>query len=648
MSKNEVIVNKLQELEIIKLVLKKEFVGIDVQIDQIINSLKTWYIFPESLNRPLIINLWGITGTFKTSVIRRIVSLLDMDNRFKEVDARTIPGKDFLDILGIQSANLLSKTESIDEIPNVILVDEFQNIRTIDRYGDTTKQANELHELFSLLSDGKIKYARSVFMLGKVRRIAKSLVTDPKLMIVRINERMEHKAEEEARRNEYKLKGTNGKKFASLNDSVDENGESIDEMVGAEYSKAQAFWDLNYYELEQFSEFNYSEIIQFGNDVNKLFAYIIEVAGTINPDITLDLSKSVIFIAGNLDNIFSGLTHSLDTDSISPDEFYAYTTQVNFNDVKNCLLESFKPEQVSRLGTNHVIFPSFNNRMYKRLIKNLHKRTLAKFKFQPVKITIDPSVDAFLLKHGALPSQGARSILSSHEFVVDSNISESIALAILNRSKEVTLRIENNMLQLVTKKVKVNKDISIVDTRVLENYPEPLNSVIAVHEGAHALAVIALTGRYPDMIKVRSSDQNVGGYVKYSPSEGIANKREMLNSLAITMAGYAGEYLIHGPDNVSSGAGSDILNATSNASAMIKLLGLGDRLSAAGFSMSRDGLVLNETDLIAEQVDDLISEAFTLAVTVLEFYKEEHLMLTEALKTRVTMRDKDIKKLLKM
>jgi len=203
------------------------------------------------------------------------------------------------------------------------------------------------------------------------------------------------------------------------------------------------------------------------------------------------------------------------------------------------------------------------------------------------------------------------------------------------------------MLVLETKKEKVTKDISIIDTKVLTNYPEPLNSIISVHEAGHAIAVIALTGRYPDMIKVRSSDSDVGGYVKYHGEE-LPTKASMRHSLAIKMAGYAAEYLIHGPENVSAGASSDIMSATGTAAAMVKLLGFGDGMSANGFSMGRDNLVLHDTDRLDQEVDDMISEAFTLACTVLEFYKKEHLLLTNKLKKTITMKEDAIKKLLKM
>lgn len=43
--------------------LKKEFVGIDKQIDSIMDNLRTWFLFPELQSRPLVISIWGLTGT---------------------------------------------------------------------------------------------------------------------------------------------------------------------------------------------------------------------------------------------------------------------------------------------------------------------------------------------------------------------------------------------------------------------------------------------------------------------------------------------------------------------------------------------------------------------------------------------------------
>ena len=629
------IITKLAELEVIKTKLKREFVGIDDQINQIVDSIRTWYCFPETLSKPLIVNLWGITGTFKTSVLRRLVELLGKKQDFREIDARNLLSDSFKNLVGVENIYRIDEYK----LPEIILIDEFQNIRTIDNFGQDVADSKKLHTLFSILSDGKAKEQKNSYGMVALTQLVKEIRENKDAIVKKVSiKHLEAKDRYYARLERDKNRITN-----SLNSTPVFKEAEEDDIP----TFADSFWELHSFTLDNFKEFRYRVIESFKNDSEALFTFICDEFEKITPEVTIDLSKTLMFVAGNLDDIFSGLTHHLDNDSINADEFYEYSKNVNFNDVKHSLLYRFKPEQVSRLGTNHVIFPSFNNKMYKKFISNLNKRTLSKFKSQGIKIVIDKSVDEMLLKNGAVPSQGARSILSAHEFVVESNISELLALAILNGTKVAKLSVKNNHLVLEAKKEKVLKDISILDTKVLENYPEPLNSTICVHEIGHAMCVIALTGEYPDMIKVRSSDQNVGGYVKYSPSS-LPNKQDLKNRLAISLGGYAAEYLEFGPDNVSSGASSDILNATSTASVMVKLLGFGDGMSASGFSMSRDGLVLNDTDRLDQEVDDLISEAFVLACTVLLFYKKERKILFNFIKNKTTMKKEEIKKILKM
>jgi cell division protease FtsH len=68
-------------LENARQVLKDEFVGIDNVIDKVVDSLNTWFLFPELQERPVVINLWGMTGVGKTALIIRLSNLLEYDNK---------------------------------------------------------------------------------------------------------------------------------------------------------------------------------------------------------------------------------------------------------------------------------------------------------------------------------------------------------------------------------------------------------------------------------------------------------------------------------------------------------------------------------------------------------------------------------------
>lgn len=631
MKNKQQVTEKIAKLQQVKKQLKKEFVGIDSQIDQILDSMRTWYVFPETLNRPSVINLWGITGTFKTSVVRRIIDLLELNNRFKEIDSRKFhSSSEIREIIGIHD----NSSDKLKAAPDIYLIDEFQNIRTIDKFGEATQVAENLSDLFALLSDGKVKYSRNLYHYKALQDLLDLIHQDRQVVRDRVSKYYKD--------NNYRIEVAE-----EMSDYDPEMEAAADNEKTPTVSRARVFRSIYHYEINGFSEFSRSKIDSFGNDLEEIMDYVYEVGSQILPDMVLDLTKSLIFIAGNLDNIFGDLTQHLDTDSISPDEFYEATKGANFNDAKECLLGNFRPEQVSRLGTNHVIFPSFNSNMYLKLISNLNKRVLASFKSIGVKLEIDKSVDLFLLKHTAIPSQGARGILSSHEFVVAANMSELATICMLSGSKTGKLSVKNNNVVLEAGKTKVEKDISVIDAKTLLNYPEPLNTRICAHEAGHAIAYLALFGKYPDLIKVRSSNSGIGGYVRFSLPE-LPTREDYKNLIAVALAGLAAEHLRFGAEGTSAGSVSDILSATQTASLMVKVYGMGDKLAAQGFSMSKDSISTHDTEESEKEVDNLVNEGLTLAFTVLSFYDKQHKALTEALKKQVVMKPEEMKKVVKL
>ena len=66
--------------------LKNEFVGINHVIDQVADAMSGWFFFPEMQDRPVIINLWGLTGIGKTSLVKRLTQLLELEERYYRFD----------------------------------------------------------------------------------------------------------------------------------------------------------------------------------------------------------------------------------------------------------------------------------------------------------------------------------------------------------------------------------------------------------------------------------------------------------------------------------------------------------------------------------------------------------------------------------
>src|SRR5690554_486103 len=62
-------------------VLKKEFIGLDNVIEEIIGSVSPWYFFPQLQENPVVVNLWGLTGVGKTSLINRLSELIHFEDK---------------------------------------------------------------------------------------------------------------------------------------------------------------------------------------------------------------------------------------------------------------------------------------------------------------------------------------------------------------------------------------------------------------------------------------------------------------------------------------------------------------------------------------------------------------------------------------
>jgi cell division protease FtsH len=83
----------------------------------------------------------------------------------------------------------------------------------------------------------------------------------------------------------------------------------------------------------------------------------------------LDYGKLLVFVSGNLDEAFSSAmaTDDCDTDA---DVYHEMTKKITIADIKSALTRRFRPEQVARLGNNHIIYPSLSKDSYQKLIRS--------------------------------------------------------------------------------------------------------------------------------------------------------------------------------------------------------------------------------------------------------------------------------------
>lgn len=159
--------DKNQKLLELKKHLKCEFVGIDYIIDNVIDSMTPFYLFPDSLKRPIVINLWGMTGTGKTSLIEKIVDFLKLSKSYLKFDIGEYSSSE--DKLRKDLANKINK---ISESNNIIVFDEFQLGRTISEDSREIDR-NSLRPLWELLDSGIIYTYNTGIYFGLIELVDK-------------------------------------------------------------------------------------------------------------------------------------------------------------------------------------------------------------------------------------------------------------------------------------------------------------------------------------------------------------------------------------------------------------------------------------------------------------------------------------------
>lgn len=110
---------------------------------------------------------------------------------------------------------------------------------------------------------------------------------------------------------------------------------------------------------------------------------------------------------------------------------------------------------------------------------------------------------------------------------------------------------------------------------------EELRKLTAFHEGGHALVAVYADGALPiHKATIVSRGMSLGMVAQLSEKddEMRRTKKQMLAELDVCMGGRAAEELIFGENEVTSGASSDIQNATSLATKMVSKYGMSSKI----------------------------------------------------------------------
>lgn len=608
--------------------LKREFVGLDDIIDQLGASVYAWYVTPEIITRPTIVSIWGMTGTGKTSVVKRLISLLYLDDVRISFDCGECRDNnksistDIMDTFGkseeSDSGDRFSGSNSL-----VFMFDEFQYARTINESGEE-EVAPSLRPIWSILDSGIIDINDYNYDFSNLCDFVDELVDASKSLphIIIKDNHIESPDDVSAFLNLMFFHYDRGPSIKT--DNTEDQNKPL-EVLTSRYlrtiirrlnNKSDALGSRVAKELLS-GEYTIGQLAERLEDIKKLAA----------SSRKLDCSKSLVFILGNLDEAYK------DSSDISPDIdadlFYDITSRVTTTDIKEALKERYRPEQIGRLGNNIIKYPTLSKDSFKKIIDLEIGRILDRFsEVDKIKVVFEQSMKDLLYSESVYPTQGVRPVLSSIDTLITPYLSKVVEHK--GRSKSVSIGVVGGVrdfrLPRVDIRLKFDKSEEVIVEQKLELGKErcPENRkkrfICAVHEIGHAIMYSWCKGEVPDNIVSVSTDH--GGfcstYDRRFAGE-IDCRRDVLDEVRISLGGYQAERVIYSnPDMWLLGSSSDIQSLWKELSRAVMDCGFDLPLPLSHRDVEQNGSISNGLDC----KDVMVTNKSTGDGRILELIKE--------------------------
>ncbi|OFY06273.1 MAG: hypothetical protein A2W93_09955 [Bacteroidetes bacterium GWF2_43_63] len=605
--------------------LKNEFFGIDSVIDSLCRNIESWVLFPDMQERPLIINLWGMTGVGKTALVKRLAELLNLDDLLYRFD------------MGDSSSSWSVRRTLCDVLSKdnekklMIIFDEFQNASTIDSKGESVeKPLTRL--VWELLDSGTFNDFRSGFYtfdkIQKLKLILESLlrkgvtvkngvVTGGKMLFL---DYLNIKGSEEILCNGKWIPRKESKGYLQFVQS-----EYIDSIIEAAWPRFKTEYDLRSFILT----LNGKETLQF----------ISEIYSMILTPITYDCRKSVVFVIGNLDRAYS-MSGNYNPD-MSADDFHAESLRINRSDIKKVLSESFRHEQIARLGNIHLIYPSLSGEAFRQIIQGaLNTISTRYLEKHGILFEFSQSMRDMVYAEGVTPSLGVRPIQSTINQLIVSNLGLVInemskfrkpcnkaVFEAFEDSVSVSLMKDHEILG----SMKYPIDLEMSKLRAIRD--DDRQAIVAIHEAGHAVIDIVLLNYIPDRVFSRSASADLSGFVDIHQFREYHSAKTLKKDMIALFGGMAAEEIIFGHEHVTSGSRSDIERASRLAALLIRNCGMGSFPGAVNLPTP----FLNDSYLdldgkLNDEVKNLLQDSFSKSLKILN----ENIPLLLALATHLT------------
>ncbi|XP_015069576.1 ATP-dependent zinc metalloprotease FTSH 11, chloroplastic/mitochondrial [Solanum pennellii] len=174
---------------------------------------------------------------------------------------------------------------------------------------------------------------------------------------------------------------------------------------------------------------------------------------------------------------------------------------------------------------------------------------------------------------------------------------------------------------------------------------EDSKKLTAYHESGHAIVALNTEGAHPIHKATIMPRGSALGMVTQLPSndETSISKKQLLARLDVCMGGRVAEELVFGPDNVTTGASSDLHTATELAQYMVSSCGMSDAIGPVHIKERPSAEMQSRMDA---EVVKLLREAYDRVKALLKKHEKALHTLATALLERETLSSEDIRRIL--
>lgn len=175
---------------------------------------------------------------------------------------------------------------------------------------------------------------------------------------------------------------------------------------------------------------------------------------------------------------------------------------------------------------------------------------------------------------------------------------------------------------------------------------EQTRKITAYHEAGHALVGHLLGGAHQPLYKVTITPRGPSlGHTSFEPKDDMVsiNLQELEARIATQLAGRVAEEIVFGEQNITTGAESDLKNATELAYNMVTRWGYSKRV---GLIYNQGGHSIVSSDVIEEEVQAIIDKQYARAKEILTKNRAQLNKVANTLLERETIDAKEMKQII--